>query len=266
MKKIFLAATMVVFGFSAASAADLAARPYTKAPPSTPVFAWTGFYIGGNVGWGRSHSDFDAGLTPGNFFTPSIGYLAVLGDGSASKDGFTGGGQIGYNWQFAPNWVVGIEADINALSHTASISAAGFTPGGTTITSFGNSLESQWIATVRPRVGYAFDRSLIYVTGGLAILGSKYTQTFISDFPSNAVNSSSKATAGWTIGGGWEYALSNNWSVKGEYLYAEFTGINVSGPVVAGGTNILMGNAKVDVQTAKLGVNYKFGGPVVAKY
>lgn len=259
MKKLLLLAASLLAA-NTASAADIAARPYTKAPILAQVFSWTGFYVGGNVGYGRSHSDFDANVAPGSFFTPaSILFLSTLADGSASKDGFTGGGQIGYNYQFAPNWVVGVEADINALSHTASNSGAGLTPGGTTVTAFGNSMESEWIATFRGRLGYAFDRSLIYATGGLALLGTKYSQTFITaNIPSSIVNSGSQTTAGWTVGGGWEYAFMNNWSVKAEYLYARFEGITASGLTIPGQTNVMTGRANVDVQMARVGANYRF--------
>ncbi len=257
MKKLLLLAASLLAA-NTASAADIVA-PYTKAPIMAQVFSWTGFYVGGNVGYGRSHSNFDANVTPGSFFTPaSILFLSTLADGSASKDGFTGGGQIGYNYQFAPSWVVGVEADANALSHTATRNASGLTPGGTTILSFANSMESEWIATARARIGYTFDRSLFYATGGLAVLGSKYSQTFVTGRPSSVVNSGSQTTAGWTVGGGWEYAWSNNWSVKGEYLYARFDGISASGAAIPGFTDVLFGKANVEVQTARLGVNYRF--------
>ena len=264
MKVILSAAAVALLATSAASAADLATKApmYAKAPVVAP-FSWTGFYIGGNVGWAQTKADYSSAVTANNGFTnASAAFVGAIGTGSATKSGVTGGGQIGYNWQFSPNWVFGVEGDINALSQTASLVASGVTPGGTTITNFTNSVQSEWIATFRGRVGYAFDRSLIYATGGLAVLGSKYSQTFVASFPVSAVNSHSEARAGWTVGGGWEYGLTQHWSVKAEYLYARFTGLSVTsagGVAINPGFNdILSGRANVNFQTARAGINYRF--------
>jgi outer membrane immunogenic protein len=265
MNKFVLAAAIAALSVTAAQAADLPARVYKKAPPMAPAWSWTGFYIGGNVGWSQTKSNFSTVATPGtSFFIPaSEVFIGALGTGSAKGDGFTGGGQIGYNYQFAPTWVVGVEADINALSsQKPSIFGAGTTPGGTLIPNFTNSLEAQWIATVRGRLGYTFDRSLIYATGGLAVLGSKYSQVFIVPRAHSTVTpSTSQTTAGWTVGAGWEYAITNNWSVKGEYLYARFENISVSNAAFVpalGFNDVLNSKANVDFQTARVGANYRF--------
>jgi outer membrane immunogenic protein len=265
MKKFALAAAAAALLSTAAQSADLPARAYTKAPPIAPAWSWTGLYIGGNVGWSQTKSDFSTTQIPGGFSgfaASSVPFFAALGSGSSKRDGFTGGGQIGYNYQFAPTWVVGVEADIDGLSsQKPAIFGAGTTPGGTPIANFTNSLDAQWIATVRGRLGYTFDRSLIYVTGGLAVLGSEYSQTFHATGVAPAIApSESQTTAGWTIGGGWEYAVTNNWSVKGEYLYARFENIAVNNRLFPGTafTDVFNSKANVDFQTVRVGANYRF--------
>lgn len=261
----FVVAAVSLLAAQGASAADMPVKAINKAPIA-PAWSWTGFYIGGNVGWSQTKSDFSTVATPGaaSFFTAaSLAFIGTLGTGSAKDDGFTGGGQIGYNYQFAPTWVVGVEADINALSsQKPALFGTGTTPGGTFIPNFTNSVDAQWIGTFRGRLGYTFDRSLIYATGGLAVLGSKYSQVFtVPAAPSTVAPSSSQTTAGWTVGGGWEYALTKNWSVKGEYLYARFNNISVTNAAFVpalGFTDAFNSKANVDVQSARVGVNYRF--------
>ena len=178
-----LAATaLTTAGLSAASAADL---PVRAAPPpiiaAAPIFTWTGFYAGVNAGWGWRDSNQETvvlgGAVPGTLFFPDNG------DG-----GFTGGGQIGYNWQFG-SFVVGAETDIQ-WADTGGSEAVAFVPGrgyaGDFMPGeFRNDL-SDWFGTVRLRAGVAFDRVLVYATGGLA-----YTED----------------NTGWAVGGGVEWAL-----------------------------------------------------------
>jgi outer membrane immunogenic protein len=176
-----LAATaLTTAGLSAASAADL---PVRAAPPviaMAPIFTWTGFYAGVNAGWGWRDSNRQTvildGAVPGTLFFPDNG------DG-----GFTGGGQIGYNWQFG-SFVIGAETDIQ-WADTGNSEAVAFVPFGAPGVfvpgEFRNDL-SDWFGTVRLRAGVAFDRVLVYATGGLA-----YTED----------------NTGWVVGGGVEWAL-----------------------------------------------------------
>ncbi|GAB4066078.1 porin family protein [Ancylobacter sonchi] len=185
-----------------ASAADLAYRAPAAYAPPVPVFTWTGFYIGANAGYGWGSADF-----------------------SDDTDGFLGGIQAGYNWQFAGSpLVVGIETDIQA----------------TNIESPTFSLD--YFGTVRARLGFAVDQFLIYGTGGFAYGRGDYELAGLTNKQTNT---------GWTIGAGGEYAFSPNWSVKAEYLYVDLgteTYATVVGPLDVGTTaNIL-----------RLGVNYKF--------
>ena len=169
MKKILLAGVALVSVASgSAMAADLAARPvYTKAPVMAPVYNWTGFYIGGNVGysWGRSATSYTVTGLPG-FST------------SQNMDGWVGGGQAGYNWQFNQNWVFGVEADIQGTGQngTATLPSVVFVPPpgapampNTTTTA---SLQSKlpWFGTARLRLGVLpSDHGCLYATGGLAV-------------------------------------------------------------------------------------------------
>ncbi len=274
-----LAATTIA---GSAFAADLPSRkvaPAYVAP--APIFTWTGFYIGVNAGYGWSaNTQFNHGLTnlsatgaliyglPAN---QALG--SALGTGSgASNGGFAGGGQIGYNYQMG-SLVAGLEADIEYFRRRAQITGAGIDTTGNTLW-VSNRVSSSYLATLRGRLGFALDRALLYVTGGLAISDVNYSSLMFTTLGAGAgafqVNSTK---LGWTLGAGVEYAITNNWSVKGEYLYAQFSGANgvgVLGPNAGGFSNIYVSSVgKQSNHIARLGLNYRFGwgpGPVVAKY
>ncbi|WP_051356968.1 outer membrane protein [Azorhizobium doebereinerae] len=222
-----------------ASAADLATRYPVKAPivPVVPVFSWTGFYIGANAGFGGDKYEYAFG-----------GVASPLGLGSASADssGFFAGGQAGYNYQFANNIVLGLETDIQWSGIEGDVTLT--TPGATT--NLKSSLD--YFGTVRGRLGYAFDRFLPYVTGGFAYGESK---TSISQLTPTSLYSGegSGVKTGWTVGGGLEYALTNNWTFKTEYLYVDL-GDSDYGSALTGST------VSVDnkFHTVKAGINYKF--------
>jgi len=262
MRKIVigLAATAALIG-TPALAADMA----VKAPPpiASVAYDWTGFYFGGNVGWSRSTADFASMIGNGTGFydIASLNFIDAVGTGQSSKDGFTGGGQLGYNWQ-SNNWVPGIEADFNALSSTVSMRGTGITPGGSTI-GFTNSLKPDWIATVRPRLGYAFDRLMVYATAGLAVMHADYAQTLTNitgGLSGSGLTSANVTRAGWSAGAGLEYGLNRNWSVTAEYLYAGFSGFRASGTDFPGAGNAspLGGTAHLNEQMARAGINYRF--------
>lgn len=211
MKKIYLAtAALSLFAAtSVASAADLAARPYayTKAPPMAPaiVYNWTGFYIGGHVG--------------GAFRGNSNNILGGSDDGR-----FMGGGQIGWDTQFSPNWVFGLEANYSFLDTSSSFANRG-------------------LGSVTGRLGYAFGPSLLYVKGGYAWADSRFTNGFSGD----------GGRDGYTVGGGVEYMFSQNWSGKIEYQYYDFGTTNFITP-----TTLAPGNFRNDEHTIKAGLNYRF--------
>jgi len=245
-----------------ASAADLP-RKAPPAPPPPPVYSWTGCYVGVNAGAAWSHAEFTTTLDPGTHFSVPANLAAVgaAGTGSASDTGFIGGGQAGCNWQTG-SFVFGLEGDINGLTPNAEVTGNSLPPINARPGTVTNSVETSWLATVRPRVGFAFDRSLIYVTGGVAFAHFKYTETYSEPtFPAFGTSEVSQTKTGWTIGGGWEYAFTNNWSAKAEYLYARFGSIGNDWLMVTstGSSNQFHGSAsELNLNIFRVGLNYKF--------
>jgi outer membrane immunogenic protein len=224
----------VIFGLAAAifgtSASALAADMAVKAPAPVvnPPVNWTGFYVGGNAGgaWATT-SDSNA------FFSATTGNFHI--------SGAVGGGQVGYNWQ-PSQWVFGIESDIDGSSVKGSTSAGLCTGVVCTI-------ENTWVGTTRARIGYATGDWLPYVTGGVA-----YGNVHIQD-SAGAVHAGTDRT-GWTGGGGIEYALNRNWSVKAEYLYIDLGSGGVPCTVAAGSCGISTQNFTESV--VRGGINYHF--------
>jgi outer membrane immunogenic protein len=256
-------------------AADLPVARPVKAPiVAAPVlYNWSGFYVGGNVGAAWQHASFDSPLIGCNIAgcasgLPHIGFdpaIAAAGTGSNTKVGFTGGGQLGVNWQ-VNSVVFGVEADINGLSGkpglaaTAPVSAPN--TGNFTLATTAN---ADWLATVRGRIGFAANRWLIYATGGAAFAHIKFNQSFsdlccTSSTPLTTL-ATSKWKTGYAVGGGVEYAFAGNWSLRGEYLYAGGFG-SVGGSYVATSANtngdLHTASAKLSVHQARAGLNYRF--------
>ena len=196
---------------TSALAADLR-MPVKAAPPVVPVWSWAGFYIGANAGVAWNHAEFtDLGAVA--FFQP-FGFPNGTTYWSPKKAGFTGGGQIGYNFQ-SGNIVYGVEADLNFVSNKASATIpAGFV-AGTIITSS----KLDWMGTVRGRLGVTLSPTLLYVTGGGAFAHFEDTWTAPGVVVPGSV---SKTRAGWTVGGGIEHMFARNWTAKIEALYADF--------------------------------------------
>lgn len=246
MKKIALAAAAASMLFAgAASAADLAARPYTKAPPPiVSVYNWTGFYIGANVGygWGRS-----TGIG-----TNAAGLLPV--PYSLDPSGVIGGGFIGGNYQ-VNNFVFGVEADWQAADLNES---GNFLFGGVPTYNFRTKIKDY--GSVRGRVGVAFDRVLLFGTAGAAWGSWETSYAFIGAAP--FVTSSVQSNVGWTAGAGVEYAFTNNLLGRIEYRYTDLGTASFVAPAVNAAE---VGN-KVTINDIRVGLAYKFGGPVVARY
>ena len=275
MKRTILVSLGLVGLFSLpAAAADLPARMPTKAPMMAPVaYNWSGCYIGGNAGgkWASTTDSVNIGATAG---TPST---TVNFDRSTATT-FVGGGQIGCNYQAAgSSWVFGVEGDADwhrwSTSRTLGTTAAPFVAGDIF------DVRSDWQASARGRIGYAFDRTLFYVTGGAAFTNVKVGSNFIpiGIFPAT-VATDSKTLFGATVGGGFEYAFMNNWSfgVEGRYTWYGTQTFN-AGSVAAfspGGVppTFLFApgtqSIRLDTFEATARLNYKFdwGGPVVARY
>jgi outer membrane immunogenic protein len=268
--KIWLAgiAIAVLNAAGPARAADLSPVPY-KAPPPAPVSSWTGFYLGGSLGIRSTTTDLtvDSALYAG---VPD----AVLSQFSPEHS-FSGtapriGGYFGYNWQFAPQWLVGVEGDIGSADQT--VMHPGFFLYGNQYSgeaADNTSVRSTWDASARGRLGYLVTPStLLYATGGAAWLHIQSSAIGTSGFcgicgvPPSVISNSTVKT-GWTIGGGIETALWGNWLLRAEYRYADFGSTTYTntlpeffGPFTA------TYDVKLRTQTALFGVAYKFGDPI----
>ena len=236
MKKLLLGAAAAIAFAAPALAADLPARPYTKAPVYTApaaVYNWTGFYIGGHLGG------------------------AFAGDNSlqSSDARFLGGVQGGFDYQFAPNWVIGAEAQYSWLS--GSNSSVLF-PGATVVSTNNNQ-----IGSVTGRFGYTWGPALLYAKGGYAWRDNPNLGVTVAGVPA-AFTASGARQDGYTVGGGLEYMFAPNWSAKAEYQYYNFGGTTfTSGPAPIVGAHF-----RDDEHTVKVGLNYRFGwgGPAGARY
>ena len=268
MKTLVLAAALAASGAASAAAADVAARAWTKAPAAQEAsHNWGGWYVGGNAGgvWSRSDTTnaFVNGAAP-----IANQQAAAAASPRLDPDGFTGGGQVGYNHQ-VDRWLFGVEADANYFGLKQERTAAAPFPIGISSFSTTNSVTTDWLVTLRPRVGYAVDRTLFYVTGGLALTELKTSNGFTDTTGQNEVAGLSKVTAGWTAGAGIEHAFTKNWSAKVEYLYSDFGKQSVTGPIFAGQTpttGMIAHDVDLKTNTVRGGLNYHFGGPSVARY
>lgn len=248
MKKFFLStAALLLLGAGSVSAADMAARPYTKAPVApAPVYNWTGFYIGGHIGgaWRDRDNNNLFGLTGGN-------------DGGH----FLGGVQVGADYQFAgSNFVIGVEGQYSWLDNNNNngyIFPAGPAAG------FVYYNNHRAIGSVTGRLGYAWGPALLYVKGGYAYADTRH-ELYFGGVPFVGVYDSAHRD-GWTVGGGLEYMFSSNWSLKGEYMYYQFDRFQFTTPAVLAP----FGDWRNDIHSVKIGLNFRFGptaSPVVAKY
>jgi outer membrane immunogenic protein len=247
MKKIAIAVAALAMGTMSASAADLAARPYTKAPvASVAIYNWGGFYIGANGGWASSHKCWDFA---GTVAAP----LAVnVAEGCHDATGGVIGGQIGYNWQ-AGSWVFGLEAQGNWADLEGSNVSVPFG-------AFTNRSRIDGIGLFTGRAGYAWNNVLVYVKGGAAVVHDKYNY-FLTGA---AVDTGTASETRWgaTVGVGLEYGFSPNWSVGVEYNHIFLDARNIAFASPAQTVDRI--HQDVDMVTAR--INYRFGGPVVARY
>jgi outer membrane immunogenic protein len=215
-----------------ALAADLPARMVTKAPMMAPAFSWTGFYIGGNVGWGWGETH---------------GTLApTAGVGNFDVDGLVGGGQVGFNYQMS-NWVFGIEADYQGADIDGTSNAIAGNAMRVNVERYG---------TVRGRLGFAWDRWMVYGTGGYAFGARVSTNTTV---PTALFTPTSNTLDGWAAGAGVEYAFAPNWSAKLEYLHVDLDTqtYSVNAGCVAAPAACQLGTR---LDTVRLGVNWRFMG------
>ncbi|CAA2154605.1 hypothetical protein MBRA_00279 [Methylobacterium brachiatum] len=286
MKKVLLASTVLAGMTVAASAADL---PRRAAPPPVftpvPVFTWTGFYVGVNAGYGfdaSSRNTTNYALPSGSLVNSANTNAVVSVNNRSNNDGFTGGAQIGYNYQFTPGSgvVVGIEADAQYVDFArrangtlnygvTGVPGTAFSGSRAFVATSGNGLD--YFGTVRGRLGYAFDRTLVYATGGYAYGSGQDDQNFAGNRFRDSFRS------GYAVGGGIEYALptdsflnffkSSAVTLKIEGLYVNLDRQkNTAGGVFYG--NLLAPNgvaylngaaANTEFAVVRAGLNYKFG-------
>jgi outer membrane immunogenic protein len=247
-RSLLLVAALAAASGSAA-AADL--------PPPAPVPAaapptWTGWYAGLNAGavWGDDSVSWQG---TGSFTAPAIADIANSSPGHVRTAGFTGGGQLGYNFQFQ-SLVAGLEADLQytGVDGTRSVISGVF------LNPFAQSVDSHWLSTTRGRLGFAYGPWLIYGTGGLAVAHVGYNDNFLGLHGVGPINSSSNYTAiGWTAGGGGEWAIAPRWSVKLEYLFVDL-GSHSDSATNAIGRAILSHTHSLTEDIVRIGVNYRF--------
>jgi len=237
-----LLTAVTVFGFaSTASAADMPVKARYNAPAAAPAYNWTGFYLGlnGGYGWGQ---------TTGNFLPTYI-------TGNHDISGGLVGGQVGFNYQLpASPLVLGIEADWDWADIKGSQSGTAvfvLSPGG-------DSVKAEDLGTVRGRAGYAWDRFLIYGTGGWA-WSHRVSSTF---WPSAVSTSNSHSLNGYTVGGGIEYGFTPNLSLKVEYLYAHLlpTSFFQNAGCPSGPQPLSSCSLGANVNVVRLGLNWRFNG------
>ena len=265
---MFKAATVLSFG------SVLAFLGVLVSPPASAETAakWTGVYAGGNFGamfataekFSSANPAFWSGFGPDNIST-----LNSEAHTKRDRTAFTGGGQIGYNWQSGA-FVVGLEGDLSVARVSATADTGILPPPplspflGTH--RFSSSINSDWVATLRLRAGTAFDKSFVYVTAGPAFTNIKQTSHVEFDSscggPSpacNADSATSKTKVGFAFGGGIEYKLNQNWSLKGEYLHIDFGSMYAELPNIGccSGSSFQQ-DIRLREDTIKLGLNYRF--------
>ena len=245
-------------------AADLAFKAMVPA-----AYNWGGCYAGVNGGLGMISSDFNSSVDNGtHLLPPDPSVVGLAGTGSFNGDNFAVGGQIGCNLQ-SGTLVYGLEGDGDYFRGNAKLfNNTNTLSDGVTPFTVNQSATTNYIATVRPRIGIAADRNLAYVTGGAAFTSINYAQTY-SDVPTaggaiaapgTGTAAASKSLVGWAAGAGWEYAWTDQATFRLEYLYTSFPTTSVLGAITdpAGGVNTLHGSANLVIQLARVGLNYKF--------
>jgi outer membrane immunogenic protein len=208
-----------------------------------PAFNWNGFYVGANVGGAWAS---ETAVAPSNLVlvAPSL---------KITSSGFVGGGQFGYNWMAAPNWLFGVEADVSGADQHGSV----INPSGTTL--FDEKIDA--FGTARGRVGYVANNWLFYGTGGFAWSDDTFTRTQLFAIPGSPpagdVHANSPTRTGWSAGAGIEYGLAKNWTARVEYLHLDL-GDQSFGFTASNGVFRGIDEGRLKVDTVRVGVNYLF--------
>jgi len=235
IKTLIASVAFMALGTAVAGAADLPVK--APPPPPPPVFSWTGFYVGANIGGAWANNNWTDTLFLTNF------------NNNNNNGVFMGGGQIGGNYQIG-QVVLGLEGTY-AWSDIKVSDGGPFGGGaGLTVT-----LKNDYLATVAGRLGYAFDRVLIYGKGGAAFTRDKLNAELTGPLAGSATGSFDRT--GWVAGAGVEWAFLQNWSIKAEYNFMRFGNVTEQ-PTTVGNLAASPAVVNLDVQTAVVGINYRF--------
>ena len=277
IRKLLLSTVAIAAISTSAFAADLPSRraPPVYVPPPVPLFSWTGFYIGGQVGYAFGH-DYAREVASPNGAGPDVVYQV------GNPNGTMGGAHIGYNFstqslpilgQFAgglsslpfiggfggAGGVVGVEGDVDGTDYRSTAAFAG---------GFYNRVREEITGSVRGRVGIAVDRALFYATGGVAFGQFHEQYGFTGNFGNALITDDlTKTRIGYTVGGGIEYAITTQFSLRGEYRYTNYGRFTDVNSPFTGAFNTVH---KEDQHRVQVGFSYKFdtpvAAPVVARY
>lgn len=249
--------------YAAAALVSAAYAPFAWAggvSPSSfpPAFSWSGFY-GGQAG-GYTFSGNGTSRPDGLWSTAidAAGSAFTAANGGSQPHNFLGGGQVGFNYQLS-SLVFGVEGDLSYTGLSTVDSLAASSTGGNL--GFTSDVSSHWLSTMRGRVGTAFDRLLIYTTGGLAVAERNFSNGFVVQSPDGqdfSIGSASRMATGLAIGGGLEYALTRNWTLKGEYLYADLGAGRSSFADGASIPSVNFHQNSLDEKVVRAAINYKF--------
>jgi len=286
VKKLALAVSVLAASAMGASAADMAVKAPRYEAPEAAVSTWTGFYVGASLGGEQANANWTttsiAVAAPGFVIPPPTVDGSSPRRFSPSSGRF--GGFAGYDYQFAPQWVAGIVLDAAYFDRTVTTVGG---PGCTFTCILGvpgpgadvSSVRAKWDADVRGRLGYLVTPNvLLYGTGGIAFQNfsnSATCQTSLSDplcgptpIPIFATATNSSTRTGWTAGVGIDAKIFANWMLRAEYRYSDFGTWSNSLLLVSPGvsTVTVATNLKINTHIGMIGIAYKFGGPVVAKY
>ena len=256
----------------AALAAAAPAFAQSSGPDAQDNTPWHGWYLGVNLGGNWGHGAQRLSAAPGNsaVVIPPADIAAIeTVTGKSNPAGFTGGIEGGYNYKYkSSGLLLGFETDFDAFSLDQSVTKT-FTPTvqvnppppTTPTATVSQSLKTDWLWTLRPRIGWVFGdgRWLIYGTGGLAVGNAKHTAAYSDNLlpPNSAAISTSETKVGWVAGVGGGYAISNNWSIKAEWLYTDLGTAHASA-ATPDGYAIITSTGNIRSNIVRVGVDYRF--------
>jgi outer membrane immunogenic protein len=259
-----IASSALLGSLGTAAAADM---PLKAIPAPAPMYNWSGFYAGvnGGFGWGTSMGDL-VNNSGGIAIPTALAGNTIPTHLNVKPQGFLGGAQAGYNWQ-VDHVVFGIEGDYQGSDIKQAVTFTN--PGSATLLPTINtgSDKLDWFSTVRGRLGYAWNTAMLYGTGGVAFGRTTDTNTSQTTTPppfgSGATTSN---RTGWTAGLGFEYGFWNNWTFKAEYLHIDLGSTTVTSSFLPGSADFLTYSFSHQYDIYRVGFNYRFNGPIVAKY